>query len=503
MERFDRRTLLARAGRFAVGTGVALAVGGGVGAAWAAAERRIRQLRKGFKGDVLVPGNAGYRNARRLFNTRFDAVRPTAVALCETVADVRKAVRWGRRHNVRMAARSGGHSYGGYSTTRGLIVDVGRLNRIRVDVAAGTARVGAGARLIDVYAALWEQGVTIPAGSCPTVGIAGLALGGGHGLSSRKLGLTCDNLLGATMVTAAGKRVRCSDTQNDDLYWALRGGGGGNFGIVTELTFRVHPVSDVTTFHIQWPWDQAAMVVEAWQAFAPHAPDELFSLLGLSAGGAGGPRVGSSGQFFGTEGELTSLLEPLTSVGTPTTVRVVPRTYMEAVFHWANCGSLESCRPGGASAGATRSPFRAKSDYGKKPMSAAGIQTMLEWVERRQRAQKLAGGGITLDSYGGAINRVAKGSTAFVHRDALFSMQYLAFWNRGDPAPVVDANRRWIRRFHRAMRPFVSGAAYQNYIDPDLKGWKRAYYGSNYRRLVEVKRKYDPDNVFRFRQSIR
>ena len=501
MERFDRRTLLSRAGRLALGAGVALAVGGR-SAAWGAAGRRLKRLRRGFTGDVFARGGRGYRDARRVFNSRFDAVRPLAFAMCETVGDVRKAVRWARRHDIRIAVRGGGHSYGGYSTTRGLVVDVGRLDQIDVDLAAGTARVGTGSRLINVYAALWEHGVTIPAGSCPTVGIGGLALGGGHGFSSRKLGLTCDNILGATMVTAAGRRIRCSESANEDLLWALRGGGGGNFGVVTDLTFRVHPVTEVATFRIQWPWEQAAIAIRAWQAFAPHAPDELFSVLGLSRGSSR-PNVGSSGQFFGSEEELRALLEPLTSAGAPTTVRVIERSYMDAVFHWANCGSLELCQPGSTAAGTQRGPFRAKSDYVKRSLSNAAIRAMIAALEARQSNPALGAGGITFDSYGGAINQVDKGSTAFVHRDALFSMQYLAFWNRGASPAVARANRTWIRDFHRAMRPHVSGEAYQNYIDPELRGWKRAYYGANYERLLAVKRRYDPANVFRFRQSIR
>ena len=486
----------------AAGASVVALAAGGSAAAWGAPRLRLRQLRRGFRGDVLARGQQGYRDARRVFNSRFDAVRPIGVALCESVGDVRKAVRWARRHDVRVAMRSGGHSYGGYSTTRGLVVDVGRLDQIDVDVDARTARIGAGSRLINVYAALWEHGVTIPAGSCPTVGLAGLALGGGHGFASRKLGLTCDNILAATVVTAAGRRIRCSESENADLLWALKGGGGGNFGVVTDLTFRTHPVSDVTTFRIRWPWEQAAIAIDAWQAFAPRAPDELFSVLGLSRG-TSQPNAGSSGQFFGTEQQLSALLEPLTSAGTPTTVRVVRRSYMDAMFHWANCGSLELCQPGSVAAGTQRGPFRAKSDYAKRPFSAAAIRAVVTGVEARQNDPALGAGGITFDSYGGAINRVDRASTAFVHRNALFSMQYLAFWNRGARSAVVRANRTWIRDFHRSMRPYVSGAAYQNYIDPELRGWKRACYGSNYERLVAIKRKYDPTNAFRFRQSIR
>ncbi len=447
----------------------------------------------------MARGQSGYAAAKELFNTRFDAISPQAIAYCQSGSDVRQAVLWARRHGVRVAARAGGHSYAGYSTTPGVVVDVSRIGAVRVDAAGKTAVVGAGARLIDVYEALWKRRVAIPAGSCPTVGIAGLALGGGVGFASRKLGLTCDNLLSATIVTPRGAVLECSKREHPDLFWALRGGGGGNFGVVTSFRLRVHPVSTVTTFSVDWPWAQAARVVSAWQGWAPHAPDALFSVCGLRASDDQGatPQVNVSGQFFGSKAALQSLLQPLLTAVPPAKASLVTRSYIEAQHLWAGgcSGPASACRD--------RRTFAAKSDYALKPLGANAVETLIHWIEVRQADAQLARGSVILDSYGGAINRVPKAATAFVHRDALFSFQYQAVWKPGDSTGVAAANLRWLRRFHAEMRPFVSGFAYANYVDPDLERWPHAYYGSNYARLRRVKRAYDPQNLFRFAQSIR
>jgi hypothetical protein len=365
--------------------------------------------------------------------------------------------------------------------------------------------VGAGIRLIDLYDQLSRRGLTVPAGTCPTVGIAGLALGGGIGFAARKFGLTCDNLVEATVVLADGSAVVCNAGQHADLYWALRGGGGGNFGIVTRLVFRTHPVDRVATYALEWPWSDARRVVAAWQRLAPHAPDGLFSVLNLNAAGGGStPHITSAGQFFGTPERLRALVQPLADAGTPTRFTVTSRTYMDAARMWAGCsGTIAEChlQPQGQLG---RSTFKGKSDYVNrgKPLSARGIDVLVRQIESRLTAGR-GSGIVLLDSYGGAINRVKKSATAFVHRDALFSMQYLAYWDVTDPPAVASANLRWLRGFRGAMHPFVSGFAYQNYIDPELQDWRHAYYGSNLTRLVAVKRRYDPTNVFRFPQGIR
>jgi FAD/FMN-containing dehydrogenase len=422
------------------------------------------------------------------------------VVFCEGREDVERTVRWAHKHSIRIAPRSGGHSYGGYSTSSGVIVDVSRINKVTLD-ARRRAAIGAGTRLIDVYDELWQHGVTVPAGTCPTVGIAGLALGGGIGFAARKFGLTCDNLVEATVVTAAGRAVVCNAREHADLYWACRGGGGGNFGIVTRLVFRTHPVDRVATYTIQWPWADARRALQAWQSWAPHTPDGLFSVLNLNAAGGGAPQITSAGQFFGTRDQLESLIRPLVNAGTPTRVSVTSRTYMEAVRLWSGCsGTVAQChlQPQGQLG---RSNFKGKSDYGNRPLTARGITTLIGQIEARA-AGGPGSGIVLLDSSGGAINRIRKGATAFVHRDGLFSLQYLAYWDASAGPAVAAANLSFLRRFRSAMHPYVSGFAYQNYIDPELANWRHAYYGSNFTRLVSVKRRYDPRNVFRFRQSI-
>ena len=502
MDGFDRREFLERAGQLALAAGILAAPPARAGRLSAnAPDRRLRELARELDGSVVAPGSAAYPSARLLVNTRFDGVRPHAIVLPETVKDVEKTVRWARKYGIHIVARGGGHSYGGYSTTRGVVVDLTRMSRIRVDAARKVAVVGAGARLIDVYSALWQHGLTVPAGSCPTVGIAGLTLGGGVGYSSRKLGLTCDNLRRLHLVTASGAATACDANEHPDLYWASRGAGGGNFGIATDFSFRAHSVGDVSTYSIEWPWAQAVEAVRAWQAFAPHAPDGLFSLCDLLATDRSTPNarahVVSGGQFFGSEQELRSLIQPLVNTGTPIRVTTATMSYMRAVLKWAGCsGSVDACHlsPRGTLG---RETFKGASDYVTRPLPPAAVARLVHRIELLQAT--LGRGAVLMDAYGGAINRVHKGATAFVHRNALFSCQYVASWNPGEAA---RPHLNWVRGTRASMRPYASGFAYQNYIDPDVVDWKRAYYGSNYRRLAVIKRRYDPGNVFHFEQSI-
>jgi FAD/FMN-containing dehydrogenase len=486
----DRREFLGWAGGLALGAGAAGALSGfRLDSAGGIFGELARQLR----GTVVTPSRPAYPQDKLLVNSRFDGSRPRAIVYCESAEDVERTVHWARKHAIRLVPRCGGHSYGGYSTTSaGVVVDVTRMHKVHV--SGGKARVGAGARLIDVYAGLAKHGLTIPAGSCPSVGIAGLTLGGGVGFAGRKLGLTSDNLVEVSLVSARGKLLACSPTEHADLYWACRGGGGGNFGIATSFRFRTHPAPDVAYYEIAWPWSDAHEVVRAWQEFAPHAPDELFSTLFMATttkGGGSEPVVSSGGQFFGTEADLRSLIAPLVATGTPTRVTVGTLSYLDAILHWAGCHPFNQCHA------VRRFRFKGKSDYVNAPLPKEAIATLLTGLEANQADASLGRGEVILDAYGGAINRVPKAATAFVHRNSLFSIQYFSTWTghgRGD--------LRWIRNLYAAMRPYVSGFAYQNYLDPDLGSWKHAYYGSNLRRLAHVKRTHDPHDLFHFRQSI-
>ncbi|HLX32432.1 MAG TPA: FAD-binding oxidoreductase [Gaiellaceae bacterium] len=470
------------------------AVGALTGFRLASASGPFRELAREIHGTVVLPSSGSYAQDKLSYNTRFDGVRPQAVVYCASAEDVQKTVRWARMHGIRLVARSGGHSYAGYSTTgSGVVVDVSRLKSVHA--SGGAATVGAGAHLIDVYAGLNAHGVTVPAGSCPTVGIAGLALGGGVGFAGRKLGLTSDNLLGVTLVTADGKLLECNAHEHPDLFWACRGGGGGNFGIATSFRFATHPVTDVSYYQVVWPWSDAAAALRAWQGFAPHAPDELFSTFFMGTTSPKGqgtlPAVSSGGQFFGSQADLQNLIAPLTSAGSPAHVSFGTLSYMDAMFRWAGCSSVPACDARG------RLTFKGKSDYVNAPLSDAGIATLQSALEASQASASLGRAELIFDAYGGAINRVHPAETAFVHRNALFSIQYVSSWTAGGGADL-----QWLSNLYSAMRPYVSGFAYQNYIDPDLHSWQHAYYGSNLKRLVAVKKTYDPHNAFHFRQSI-
>lgn len=493
----DRAELLRRAGGLLLGGALGgAAAGGGPRPARPAGRARLGDLARATRGALVTrSGGAAYAAAREVVNSRYAGARPLAVLRAAGADDVRAAVRWAARGGVPVTARAGGHSYAGYSTRDdGLVIDLGAMNGIRIAPDGRTVQVGAGALLIDVHTALARRGLTVPAGSCPTVGIAGLALGGGVGFASRAFGTTSDNVEALTVVTADGRAVACDARRNADLLWACRGGGGGNFGVATGFTLRTHPVGPASHFFASFGWADAPAVIARWQRWAPEAPDELFSILSLSAGGPA-PRITVLGQHLGGEAALRRLLRGLTVAAAPLSLSTGTSGYLDLQRRWAGCldRSDASCRR------PPRTPFAAKSDYVDAPLGARGIRTLTRWIERRQSQASLGSGAILLDSYGGAINRVAPDATAFVHRDALFSCQYLAYWGAAAAAPAALA---WIRGFHRAMRPHVSGRAYQNYIDPDLAGWRRAYYGANYDRLADVKAARDPDRLFRFRQAI-
>src|ERR1700733_323807 len=230
-----------------------------------------KALARDLSGPLIRPGEAGYTTAKELFDPRFDSLRPAGVAYCRTPHDVATSLAFVRKYGIPVAARCGGHSYAGWSSTSGLIIDVTRMAGVQVD--GSTATVGAGTRPIDFYSGLAAQGRAVPGGSCPTVGISGLTLGGGVGVVARAYGLTCDNLQSVQLVTADGTIRTCDPSENSDLFWACRGGGGGNFGVATSFTFGTHPAGDIVVFFLYWPWAQAEQVLSAWQSWAPEHPD--------------------------------------------------------------------------------------------------------------------------------------------------------------------------------------------------------------------------------------
>jgi FAD/FMN-containing dehydrogenase len=418
---------------------------------------RIRALRAAVRGPVYTPGDSGYTAARLVFNTRWDGVTPPAVVKVRDTADVRAVVKWAGRYDVPLVSRSGGHGYNGNSTSNSaVVVDLSALKSIRY--ADGIATIGPAAHLGDVYARLASKGVTIPAGSCPTVALGGLVLGGGMGLAGRAMGLTLDRVRSLDVVTADGERRKLDD---GDLFWALRG-GGGSFGIVTAVRLRTRRVSTAAYFSIAYSDRDEAL--QRFDAFAPGAPDELTCILSLTGSGAS-----IFGQYLGSEQRLRQILRPLG--GSPATGSA---PYEAVQRRWA-----------GAASG--RSTFAASSLYVTKRLSANARRAFIAAAD--------TGAGLLLDAYGGAINRPARNATAFPHRNARFSVQVLSYTN------IAIAKDR-VKRARKLIAPHGTGA-YANYADPDLTNALRSYYGANLEQLRRVKHRYDPANRFRPSQGIR
>jgi len=467
----------------AAGLSVTLALPSLWDVASAAVDPRIRALQNTLRGPVITRTDPRYASARLAFDALYDGIHPLAVAQPVDAADVASVVRWARKTGVHIVARSGGHSYGGYSSTSGVVVDLSRLAGVRV--IAGRAAVGAGARLGNIYDVLGRHGLAVPAGTCPSVGIGGHALGGGFGLASRAWGLASDNLRAVEVVTADGKVLIADAKHHADLFWACRGGGGGNFGIVTRLVFRTHPVSQGSYFVATWPWAEVDDVLRSYLHWAPRAPDALGSVCRLATG-PGGPTLQVFGQFLGSEARLKAALS---SLGPPAQkLTIGSASWLDLVRRWAGClgHTLPSCSAAGHQA------FVGASDYVANVPSPAQAVRFRDVIDARGTAP----GALLVDSYGGAVNRVPATATAFAHRDMLASIQYFA---TGDAA----AARAWVNASRARLAPVTSGAAYVNYIDPDLRDWQQAYYGRNLARLRQVKHRYDPHNLFHFAQSIR
>ncbi|HTT58678.1 MAG TPA: FAD-binding oxidoreductase [Acidimicrobiales bacterium] len=472
-----------------------------------ATSRDWASLATSLSGTLVRPSSASYVASSLLYNEKFVDLHPQGIAYCESSDDVARCVDFATSHDMAMCARSGGHSYAGYSSCDGLVIDVSRLNGVRVNTSSNTAVVGAGALLIDVYNEVGANNRLLPGGSCPTVGIAGLALGGGIGVFARRYGLTSDNLRALEVVTADGTLVRASESEHADMLWASRGGGGGNFGVVTSFTFDVHAMPEVTLFTLQYPWAAAASVLEAWLRWVEGAPDELWSNCVLESQGTYGFLAQVGGVFCGSPDELATYLSSLKSAvaATPTYSFNGSNSYLSAMEIEAGCSGLSvaachlsSQNPHGV---LSREAYSAKSSYLNAPLSSAGCVQIVNAVEHLASLAPTLGGALAFDSYGGVINRVASDATAFVHRDKLACIQATYSWSTGAPASVIDAGQTWLNWLGADVFNPATGA-YQNYIDPTLRDWPSAYYGGNFERLVSVKRLYDPDNRFSFAQSI-
>jgi FAD/FMN-containing dehydrogenase len=453
---------------------------------------KIAALKADLRGQLIEAADPGYEDARALYNGMIDK-RPLAIARCVDVTDVIAAVNFGRDNKLPIAIRGGGHNGPGLASVNdGLVIDLSQMKGVRVDPIARTACVGAGCTQGDVDHATHAFGLAVPAGIISTTGIAGLTLSGGHGYLSRKYGLTIDNLLEADVVLADGSFVTASKDKGADLLWALRG-GGGNFGIVTSFTFQLHPVSAVFAGPIAWDQKHARTIMQRYREFLPKAPEDLGAFVGLK-------KIVSSAPFpqdlwgkricllmscyNGPEAEgkkaLASLLgelpEPLFNwMGT------MPYPAVQSMF--------DGLYPKGMQ-------WYWRGDFVKELPDAA-IDAHLEQAANTPSELSL----MHLYPIDGAVQRVGKGDTAWNCRDATWSMVIAGI----DPDPgKAQAVTQWTKAYWEAVHPFDLGGAYPNFMmDDEGDARLKATYGSNFDRLVAVKRKYDPGNVFRVNQNIR
>jgi hypothetical protein len=438
--------------------------------------RQLRALRSAVSGRVLAPGNAGYSTAKRLYNPRFDGINPPAVVQVENAADVQAVVKWANRFDVDLVGRAGGHAYNGGSTSRSaVVVDTGGLDGIGISGRNVTA--GPGVQMIDLYAALTRKGLIIPAGSCPSVGLGGLVLGGGMGLAGRALGLTLDAVTAFDVVMANGKRAHVDANSDPDLFWALRG-GGGSFALVTKVYLRATPRTSAAWFMITYPAGSRGAALSAWESVAPTAPDGLTAICTVFKGNAS-----AFGQFFGSQASLRRIIAPLTRVPGAST-RSGTAKLLPLQKRWAGCGegeALAQCRR------SPRTTFDASSVYIAKSLGSSGAAAFVQAAD--------AGATLICDAYGGAISDVSPTATAFAHRNVRFSVQIASFTSIGTATAVV-------RRARGLIAPFGNGGAYPNYADLALKNPQQAYYGQNLPRLRQIKQQVDPDDRFRTAQGI-
>ncbi|MGG1661020.1 FAD-binding oxidoreductase [Brevibacillus sp. NRS-1366] len=434
---------------------------------------------EGLTGRVIMEGEPGYEEARLDFNTRFSKF-PKVIVYCMNEQDVANAVIWARKNKMPFRVRGGGHSYEAFSLVDGgLVIDVSELLHVKIDKIGGTAHVGAGYRILPLYEALWKQGLTIPSGTCATTGVSGLTLGGGYGYLSRLFGMTCDNLLEVEMVNPWGRIIQASEENHTDLFWACRGAGDGNFGVITAFTFRVHPIGDVAHYNMTWDFSDLQKVVGFWQEWAPYSDDRLTSTLLLHAQDQGA--ILSSGIYVGWEKELRQLLRPLQEAVPPKTISIRSASWITAARMLAGTMTRHAT-------------FKNTSAYVYEPFSDEALSILTHYLSNAPGPSNL----VMFDAYGGAIGRVPPDATAFVHRRALIMIQYQSYWeNNREESP----NTQWIEQFRSAMLPFTRGA-YRNYCDLLISDWPTAYFGENIAKLKKVKKMYDPENVFHYEQSI-
>jgi len=447
-------------------------------------EATVRAFAAGLSGPLLSPGDAGYEETRKVWNGMIDR-RPALIARCAGVTDVATAVGFARSHGLLLSVRGGGHNTPGIAVCEGgLMIDLAGMRSVRVDPVQRTARVEGGATWSDFDRETQLFGLATTGGAISHTGIGGLTLGGGLGWLAGKHGLACDNLLSADLVTAEGKVLTASAAENAELFWGLRG-GGGNFGIVTSFEYRLHPVGPLLAGPVLYPFAKAKEALALYRDFATSIPDEAKTIAGLMNSPDGNPVAAIVVCYNGSLEAGERVLRPPRSFGPPVADEVAPTPYCKAQTFFDE-----------AFVRGRRYYF--KSNF-MQTISDEAIATLVEHFATAPSSMSM----LYFQQLGNAANRVGATETAFSHRDALCEWGCDAVWL--DPAQDA-ANIRWAREVAEAMRPFTTGSDYVNHIGLEAEeGTDRikAAFGANYDRLVALKNRYDPTNLFRHNQNIK
>jgi len=459
-----------------------------------------QSLANNLSGDLILPNDSAYQNARLVFNTRFDHVYPQAIVRCASEQDIIDTINFIKEHDLTVTPRCGGHGYAGYSTTEGLVIDVTPLDSIIVKNS--TVTIGAGARLVDVYDQLTNLGVCIPIGSCLSVGVSGLTLGGGVGVVDRAYGLTCDNLLSADVVTASGEMLTCSENEHQDLFWAIKGGGGGNFGVVSSFTFKTHPTTNISVFEATYHFDNFVEVMMLWQTLSQNWPNDMWCQV-IPDWTSGTPSIYirafclnsvNEAKFYWDDFHTSISVEPTQNKHTTDSYRnIMMGNCSDTVAACHLSTQFENGRM-------QRSAFAASSDFFNQLLPEQAYETLKIFIENSVNNNDF--GMIIINTMGGAIDDFSPTDTAFWHRNTLFSAEYYAPLRNSVTNVEIDQTQAWQNSFREVMAPWSTGGAYVNYIDPLIENWQHAYYGDNYLQLQQVKLTYDPDRVFNMPQGV-
>jgi FAD/FMN-containing dehydrogenase len=441
----------------------------------------IQEFKSAFHGKVFEPADAGYDDARRIWNASVNK-HPRLIARCSGVADVVAAVNFARANQLLAAIRGGGHNVGGRALCDdGIVIDLSGMRSVYVDSAKRTVRVEGGATLGDMDRETHVFGLAVPCGIVPKTGIGGLTLGGGVGWLLRKYGMTIDNLLSCQAITAEGRVLVASASEHEDLFWALRG-GGGNFGVVTSFEFRAHLVHTVLGGLLVYPREAAINVIRHFRDFMQSAPDELTAYAALLHGPDGSPIVGVIPCYCGDIAEGEGLLKPLRSFGNPVmdTIQPLPFPAMQSL--------LAPAFPDG------------NQNYWKSTLQRELPDEAITAIVEQGNGMRSPLSFLVIECYGGAAGRIASDATAYPHRNLPWDVIFGAQWT--DPLET-SIHREWARTGEDRLRPFSANAHLASALDIEAEGVIDTAFGTNLPRLRAVKEKYDPTNFFRVNYNIK